>query len=102
MSRLHWVVGIFFLVAAFVLLVIVSVSLPTFSAVDIVRTNFDTAPGSSSTSSTINQLRVSQSLLSSLKITLTMNNSHLSNSSVFGSSDGFHLLKLRSIYKYCL
>jgi len=58
MSRLHWGIGIFFLVAAFVLLVIVSVSLPTFSAVDIVRTNFNTAPGSSSTSSTINQLRL--------------------------------------------
>ncbi|KLO16704.1 hypothetical protein SCHPADRAFT_901342 [Schizopora paradoxa] len=58
MSRLHWGVGIFFLVAAFVLLVIVSISLPTFSAVDIVRTHFATAPGSSSTSDTINQLRL--------------------------------------------
>jgi hypothetical protein len=58
MPRSLCIPGVFFLFAAFVLLFIVSVSLPYLTAMDIARTHFATAVNDDATTDSVNQIRL--------------------------------------------
>lgn len=58
MSRAFCIPGIFFLTAALVLLVLVSISLPFLTGLDFVRVHFNGNSLSTQDSDAINQLRV--------------------------------------------
>lgn len=59
MPRSFCIPGVFFLFASFVLLFIVSVSLPYLTGMDIARTHFGTAVNDNATSDSVDQIRVS-------------------------------------------
>lgn len=68
MSRVLHIPGIVFLLCAFVLLFLVSISLPFLTALDFARVNFkDGSPTVGSDSNVVDQIRVSPFLRGTLK-----------------------------------